>query len=154
MTEYTGGGPSGVLYEDGDLWITNYLDGTVAKYNPAIDEIEDTFPVGRGASGITSGAGSIWVAAAETNVVVRVSGLESGNPTTTSIPVGRQPADIAFADGAVWVTNRKDRTISRIDPAKNAVTKTIKLGAGSLPVAIAAGDGKLWVAVQSPGPFD
>jgi serine/threonine protein kinase len=150
-SEYTGGGPSGVVYHDGDLWITNYSDGTVSKYNPAIDEIEDTFQVGRGALGITAGAGSIWVAAAETNAVVRVS---TENGTTTTIPVGRQPTAVAFADGAVWVTSRNDHTVSRIDPAKDAVTKTIKLGARSIPVAIAAGDGRLWVAVQSPGPFD
>jgi serine/threonine protein kinase len=150
-SEYTGGGPSGLVYQDGDLWITNYTDGTVSKYNPAIDEIEDTISVGRGALGITAGAGSIWVTVAEGNSVARIN---PGTDNPVTIPVGRQPTAIAFANGAVWVANREDHTVSRIDPAKNAATKTIKLGARSIPVAIAAGDGRLWVAVQSPGPFD
>jgi YVTN family beta-propeller protein len=58
--------------------------------------------VGRGASGVAAGAGSVWVAEAFDGAVSEIDARTSR--VIRTIRVGGLPRELAYADHALWVT--------------------------------------------------
>ncbi len=144
----TGGGPSGVVFAFGSIWVAN-SDATVQRFTPLTFEEGDIgeFTVGRGPTGIAAGEGAIWVASTDDDYVTRLDpslSSESARP----IPVGDGPTAVTVGGGAVWVTNTAEGTVSRIDPETNEVEETIAVG--NAPSGVTFADGTVWVTVQAP----
>jgi YVTN family beta-propeller protein len=146
-TGFAGGGPSGIVYAEGAVWVANGGESTVYRFNPATFETAPVAKptVGRQPSAIAYGEGSIWVTNSGDGTVSR---LDPSSNSARTIPVGRRPSAVAVGLGAVWVANADDGTVSRIDPRSNTVVKTIHIG--NRPAGLAVGDGFVWVTVQSP----
>jgi len=86
------------------------------------------------------GAGSVWVAEADT--VFRVDPNTSRVVKTISVP----EADLLkFGDGALWVGQSNASSVSKIDPKTNEVVQTVKLR--DWIGGLAVGDGFVWVSV-------
>ena len=138
--------PSGVAVAPGAVWVANYGDATVYRFDPASFEEGPvrSVSVGRQPSGIAVGTDAVWVACAGDDVVTRI------DPTaysTVTIPVPDEPVAVAVGVDAVWVASRSG-TVSRIDPETNDVAATVAVG--NAPAGIAAGLGYVWVTVQAP----
>jgi ABC-type transport system substrate-binding protein/class 3 adenylate cyclase len=91
-------------------------------------------------TGATVGAGSVWVALA--NTVVRV------DPTTLRVVkrIDVEQADqVMFGDGLLWVVSDNTSKISAIDPSIDKVVRTIQLHDWINSVAV--GGGFLWATV-------
>jgi virginiamycin B lyase len=107
--------------------------------------------VGREASDVAVGAGSVWVARyLLRGKVVRLdsdSGASIGNP----VPVGKYPyRGIAVGGGSVWVANTDGDSISWIDARRGKVlARHIPVGAS--PHGIAIGQRYVWVANYEDG---
>ena len=104
-------------------------------------------PLDGSPNAVASGAGSIWVALSNSNVVKRI------NPTTNqveqTIPVPGGPTAIAFGGRLVWVAESLRGVVVRIDPKANGgagavVGSPIQVGNG--PSGIAYGSSAVWVA--------
>jgi YVTN family beta-propeller protein len=134
-----------VAVGEGGVWFASGI-GTIAKIDPARNQVSGNGIAGVSPSAIAVGEGSVWVANAGDNTVSRV------NPRTTgvvrTITVGRRPRGIAVGDGALWVADQADDLVTRIDAASNSVT-TIPVGKG--PTGIAFGLGAVWVANGGDG---
>ncbi len=61
------------------MWVTNRFDGTISRIDPDRSEVVEDIPVGLDPRGIAVGFGSVWVALAGSNQVVRI------DPKTNSV---------------------------------------------------------------------
>jgi YVTN family beta-propeller protein len=143
-----GPAPSGIVVGVDSVWVTDALEGTVRRIDPATARIIATIPVGRYPYGIAFGMGSIWVTNTDDNTVSRIERATSR--VIATIPVGREPYGIAVARGSVWVANLGDGTVARIDPEMNRAAGQPLRFAGE-PLAIASGLDGLWVTDNSAG---
>ena len=143
---YAGGGPSGIVFAEGAVWVANSGDATVDRFNPATFTTAPvaTTTVGRQPGAIAYGAGALWVTNTGEGTATRI---DSASGSVRTIEVGSRPSAVAVGGGAVWVANSGDGTVSRIDPGTSAVTKTIRTG--NWPAGLAVEDGVVWVTVQA-----
>jgi hypothetical protein len=96
---------------------------------------------------VAAGAGSLWVAEANYDRVVRVTGkVARAIPVPVAAPFG-----VAFYRGAAWVAG--SGKVVRIDPATNRAARPITLAPGSAPVftQVAAGPSGLWATDYDKG---
>ena len=144
---FAGSGPSGIVYAEGAVWVSNSGEATVDRFNPRTFTVEPvgTSPVGPQPSSIAYGEGALWVTNAGDDTVTR---LAPASGSTATIDVGSRPSAVTVGGGAVWVANSGDGTISRIDPATKKVVKRIHTG--NWPAGLAVQGGFLWVTVQVP----
>src|SRR4029077_18323654 len=104
-----------------------------------------TIQVGNGPSGITTGAGAVWVV---NSLDATVSRIDPATDTVVQkIHAGGGPRGIVYAAGSVWVANTGDGTITRIDPESGTRTKTLPVAATEL----AFGAGTLWASQRAAG---
>ena len=78
----------------------------MSRIDPRTNTVVDTIPVGSGPSGITTGAGAVWVVNSLDGTVSRID--PGTNTVVQRIPVGSTPLGIVYAAGAVWVANTGD----------------------------------------------
>ena len=151
--------PIGVAAGPEGVWVTNRRDGTVARIDPATNEMSSALPVGRLPLTIASGAGSVWIADEGAAEVVRVD--PAAARVVARIWVGTHPSGLAVGGNAVYATSFDQGTVVQIDPATNTIVARQSLAgvAGALfpgfvspaPGAAALGEGALWVACQGDG---
>jgi YVTN family beta-propeller protein len=130
---------------EGGVWFVSGI-GTITHIDPASNNASPPDVAGSSPSAVAVGEGSIWVANAGDNAVVRVNPRTRG--VVRTIGVGLRPRGIAVGGGAVWVSDESDDVVSRIDVASNSVN-TITVGDG--PTGIAFGEGAVWVANSGDG---
>ena len=126
-----------LAFDRGSVWISTPAESTVAR----IDAVRGTIRKRTlfGATGISAGAGAVWVAD-NASAIWRFDG---GRPQR--IRVGTQPQDVAATSEGVWVADYGDRTLVRLDPTSRRVVTRIKLH--RQPVAVASGGGVVAVAM-------
>jgi YVTN family beta-propeller protein len=56
-----GADPVAVAVGGGSVWVTNYLDGTVSRVDPTMNEVVATIEVGPHPDHIAVGEGGVWV---------------------------------------------------------------------------------------------
>jgi len=88
-------------------WFVSSAGETLSKLDPESVAITQTFPVGKGPSGISVGEGAVWVANSRDGTVSRVL-PQGGDPKT--IEVGQTPGGIAAAYGSVWASPGEPRS--------------------------------------------
>ena len=140
-----GNSPSAIATGLGGVWVTDSVDNTVARIDPAsANAVTGTTPVGRGPSAVATGGGAVWVANTQDDTVAR---LDPENATVTdTVRVGRRPTGVAVGEGAVWVANSLSGTVSRIDPRSGRVEATVEVG--EAPQGVTVAYGLVWVSVQ------
>jgi len=149
-----GKSPSGVAIAPNGVWVTNWLDNTLTRIDPATSKVLQTLPLTltgyAGPEAIAFGDGSLWVTTTDFDDSGNplAGSLERVNPATgqqqATIPIGKGAYDVEVSPGAVWVPLSDDNSVLRVDTATNAVAATIPVPGGPLGVAIGAGS--LWVS--------
>lgn len=141
----TGDGPYGVTVGAGYLWVTNTLDDTVVRIDPATHRrVGRPIPVGNGPHAIAFGEDGVWVANNDADTVVRLD-PRTGRVVGRPIPVGEEPEAIAIGAGSVWTLNLEG-TVTRIDPrTMRAATPPIVVGPHTIGGGLAFAGGRLWV---------
>jgi YVTN family beta-propeller protein len=148
--------PAGIgLYTtDGnnDLWVSDAGADRVVRYtlrtapdpaapaDPTNRRIA-TVPVGTSPQGVTTGAGSVWVANFGSDTLSRIN--TSSNTVQATRGVGDGPQGLAFGASAVWVANSLADTVSRFNPNNNTVLATIPVGDD--PRSVAFDGTNVWV---------
>lgn len=140
-----GNSPSAISTGAGAVWVTDDVDNTVTRIDPAsANAVTGTTPVGRAPAAVATGAGAVWVANTQDDTVVRV---DPGSATVTDTTrVGRRPTGVAVGEGAVWVANSLSGTVSRIDLRSGRVEATVEVG--EAPQGVTVSHGLVWVSVQ------
>lgn len=90
----------------GAVWFAPSSGETIWKIDRESATTTETFPAGRGPSGVAVGEGAVWVANSRDGTVSRVD-PRSGK--TTTIELGSAPGGIIVAYGAVWTSPGEPR---------------------------------------------
>jgi hypothetical protein len=127
---------------DRAVWITQTSGGqVVTRLDPSTDD--NLHPVRlapRYAVSVTVGAGAVWVATGDGNVIRLQSDTGRVRDTT---PVAKSLDAILFGGGYVWAVDTLGGLIYRLDPATEKVDGPVKVS-GSID-GISAGVGALWI---------
>ncbi len=139
--------PSGIAVGNA-LWVSSAA-GALYKIDPNTLLIEDTVPLGpsaRGAGGVATGLGGVWVAAGESASIEEID--PSSDRVMTRVSLSCRPTRLAIGAGSVWATCEADSLVERIDPLTRTAT-SIRVGAG--PLGIAVTPDAVWVACSQSG---
>jgi streptogramin lyase len=149
-------GVSRLVTGDGAVWVAGQ-QSSLTRVDPRPVGLVlrwRSVTVGRGPIDVALGAGSVWVANAQSASITRVNPSTMRVTGTWRLPDGHggaiEPAAIAFFAGRLWVADGIHDTVTAIDPATGREVGR----AVSLPGPfrqLAAGDGALWAATSFPG---
>jgi streptogramin lyase len=129
-----------LAFDRGSVWISSPAESNVARIDPKRGAVERHLL--NGATGISAGAGAVWVADNASAI------WRFGSGQQQRIEVGPQPLDVAATSNGVWAVDGGDQTVVHLDPRSRRVLARIKLR--HRPVAVAAGNGVVAVAVLGP----
>ncbi len=127
------------------VWVTSASDGTLSALDAETRRVVSKLRVGRGVSGVTIGAGSVWVSNPRTGTVLRV---DPSRGVTARIPVGGSPAAIVSGGGRIWAADEDGAGVAAIDAREARVIRR-GLAPHAAPLRLATGAGGLWVSSAS-----
>ena len=143
---FAGGAPSGIVYAEHSVWVTNSGDANVERFDPTTfssGPVGTPTSVGPEPSSIAYGNGALWVSNAGEHLR---HPDRSSHGLGAADPVGARPTAVVVGGGAVWVANSGDGTVSRIDPD---VQGDRDHSHGQCAHGLAVSEGLVWVVVQA-----
>jgi DNA-binding beta-propeller fold protein YncE/predicted Ser/Thr protein kinase len=129
------------------VWVTSATDGTLSAVDPEALEVTSKLRLGKGVSGVTIGAGSVWVSNPRTGRVLRI---DPDTGVVGEVRVGGSPGAIVSGGGRIWVADENGAGVTAID-AKSAQVVKRGLAPHASPLRLATGAGGLWVSSASTG---
>jgi YVTN family beta-propeller protein len=97
------------------VWVSNALDNTVSRIDPATRKVVATIQVGSNpGNAAVAGDGTVFVPNVFSDTVSRID--PATNKVVDTISVGSKPFPTAFAFGDIWVPCYGGRTVDRIHP--------------------------------------
>jgi YVTN family beta-propeller protein len=121
------------------------LEGnSVGAIDLASGHVTAAVPLSSSPNAVASGAGSIWVAISNRNLVERINPATNQPVQTILTPGG--PSAIAVGGGFVWVAESFAGTVVQIDPNANGGQRVNTIRVGNGPTGIAYGLSAVWVA--------
>ena len=129
------------------VWVTSAVDGTLTGIDPHTRQVVSKRQVGKGVSGVTIGAGSVWVSNPRTGTVLR---LDTAGKVTARLHLGGSPGAIVSGGGRIWVADEDGAGVTAIDgPTARVIRRG--LAPHAAPLRLAVGAGGLWVNSASTG---
>jgi YVTN family beta-propeller protein len=139
-----GSEPGPLASGDGSVWVGNLQDRTITRVSlkrrirTATIGLNDRTP-----TGVTFGAGNLWVANGLRGQLSRVDPRVSRVSATVDVAdPGSNGGAVAVGAGSVWVAYG-DSTIARVDPRSAHVTGATFAGAS--PAGVVVGNGSVWI---------
>jgi DNA-binding beta-propeller fold protein YncE/predicted Ser/Thr protein kinase len=129
------------------VWVTSAADGTLSGIDAETRKVISKLQVGRGVSGVTIGAGSVWVSNPRTGTVLRI---DPAGHVTARLDVGGSPGAIVAGGGRIWVADEGGGGITAIDAKAGRIVRR-GLDPHATPLRLAVGAGGLWVSSASTG---
>ncbi len=127
------------------VWATSAADGTLTGIDSRTRRVVSKLPVGKGVSGVTIGAGSVWVSNPRTGTVLRI---DPPGHVTARLHLGGRPGAIVSGGGRIWVADEDGAGVTAIE-AQGARVLRRGLAPHAAPLRLATGAGGLWVSSAS-----
>ena len=137
--------PDALAFGVGGVWTLNADDRTITPIDPLTRRVVQTFATGSLPTGLTAGAGAVWVGSsaaqravietgAQTAVLSRIDEDSTEVTSRARLPgsssgyLGRVPGlpGVAVGEGAVWAID-PDGSIARVDPASGSASRMFPL---------------------------
>jgi DNA-binding beta-propeller fold protein YncE/predicted Ser/Thr protein kinase len=129
------------------VWATSAVDGTLTGIDPQTLRVVSKQQIGKGASGVTIGAGSVWVSNPRTGSILRIN---AARKVIARLHLGGSPGAIVSGGGRIWVADEDGAGVTAIDGSRAEVIKR-GLAPHAAPLRLAVGAGGLWVSSASTG---
>ena len=136
----TGSSPGGATAAFDALWVANDGSGTLARIDPATNQVTRRLELRPGLFSITQGFGALWTVNYKTGALARVN-PRSGR--VRSVRVGGVPFDVVAAFGRVWLTAWETGKLVEVDPRSLRVVRRIAIG--PRPTGLHVAGAGLWV---------
>jgi YVTN family beta-propeller protein len=150
-----------VTVSPGAVWVSDFTDRTLVRIDPQTNKVVTTIPDDLGPTGVSFGAGSVWVC----NHHSDSQGLMRLDPQTNQVQAQMNPAGNAGFCGSVvalgqtiWTTSffndsPSSTLLERIDPTTNTVSATITVPPAVLPfyIGVAADAQGVWLLDPAVG---
>lgn len=136
----------------GDLWITNFDEGTLTRLHTATGTETIILPRAANPGSVIFEGDTVWVGDWTSPQVVRLAALGSGLSNSVRLPTHNPSAGvwkIAAGAGYIWATTPDDDTLWRIDPNTNHVTR---IALPYAPVGVATDAHGVWVTLRGLAP--
>lgn len=145
-------GESSIGAGEGGIWAIADGDGcsgcVLARIDPEIVEITDTYDVPEGATAVRAGLGGIWITYYAEDRVVHVD-PETGE-VVAEIDVGSGPRFLDVGEGGVWVMDQVDGSVSHVDPTSDSVVATIPVDPDEIFGGdVLVGEGFVWLRANA-----
>jgi DNA-binding beta-propeller fold protein YncE/predicted Ser/Thr protein kinase len=127
------------------VWVTSAVDGTLSGIDPRTRRVISKLQVGKGVSGVTIGAGSVWVSNPRAGTVLRI---DTAGDVTARIRLGGSPGAIVSGGGRIWVADEDGAGVTVINGPRARVIKR-GIAPHTAPLRLAVGAGGLWVSSVS-----
>ena len=107
-----GDGPTGIVFDGANIWVTNTGDNTVTKLRASDGSVVGTYMVGLSPNGIAYDGTNIWVTIEgfSTVIVLRAS----DGSLVAQYFVGSGPEGIAFDGANMWVANSGSGNLTKL----------------------------------------
>jgi DNA-binding SARP family transcriptional activator/streptogramin lyase len=129
----------------GDLWITNFDEGSMMRLHAAPRSLHPVDGVAVNPGSVVVDGNVVWVGDWSAPQLARLSAV--GHPRVRRIRLGSAGVwNIAVGAGAVWAASPDDDALWRIDPKTNAVTRVNLFPLH--PTGVTADANNVWVAVR------
>jgi YVTN family beta-propeller protein len=129
----------------GAMWVSNAVDATIARIDPATNKVTGVAKVGKGPCGVVASDDALWIDGYGTSMLERVD--PQTLQVTDRIPIGPSFWDVEFGAGSVWATSEFDGTVARVDPTARKIVATVHVG--KAPRQVRYGLGAIWVGENS-----
>jgi DNA-binding beta-propeller fold protein YncE/predicted Ser/Thr protein kinase len=129
------------------VWATSAADGTLTGIDPDTQRVVSKVQVGKGSSGVTIGAGSVWVSNPRTGMVLR---LDTAGKVTARLHLGGNPGALVSGGGRIWVADEDGAGVTVINGPRARVIRR-GLAPHAAPLRLAVGAGGLWVSSAGTG---
>jgi len=129
------------------VWATSAADGTLTGIDPHTRRTVSELRVGKGVSGVTIGAGSVWVSNPRTGTVLRI---DTAGHVTARLHLGGSPGAIVSGGGRIWVADEDGAGVTAIDAQRASVVRR-GLQPHAAPLRLAVGAGGLWISSATTG---
>jgi DNA-binding SARP family transcriptional activator/streptogramin lyase len=136
----------------GDLWVTNFSEGSLTRLHGASGSSQTVGSVAINPSSLVVNGDVVWVADWGAPQVVRLPAVGAAPPHRISLPVRRGCSQVscvwsvAAGAGFIWATTPRDGALWRIDPATNAVKR---LALTYPPAGVTADANDVWVTLRA-----
>lgn len=136
------GAPSGLVVEQGLLWVVCVDTGYLYRVDPRTTKLVGT-PVraGRALLSVAAGGGRVWVGDGYAGAVNSVDATTGAVVTRTKL---RYVSDVAVGQGSVWATVEKPSELVRIEPTTGRIVGR-PLPMPETAAGLAIGFGSIWV---------
>lgn len=139
-----GHNPVALLFDGNHIWVGNYGDSTVSKFDLISLDLLGTYSVPYGPTSLAFDGTYIWVGNDANdgygNTVPKLKasdGSAAGNVTVGYLPMG-----VAFDGKHIWVANAYDSTVMKLNPQDGSVLTTFQVSNG--PEALLFDGGHIW----------
>jgi streptogramin lyase len=135
--------------EYGDLWMTNFDDGSVSRMNPETRKVHAFEAVANNPGALAAQGDSVWAGDWNAPAVVRLPAVGARPVRDVSFDVSVERAgvtSVAAGAGAIWATVPDDHALWRVDPKTNRA-KRIELG--YYPWGVAVNEDGIWVVTRA-----
>jgi hypothetical protein len=151
-TTTVGASPRAVASDGADLWVANYVDGSVSRVRGSDGKLLGTWTGANYASGVLVALGRIFVTGNTVpgNLYVIDPSQPVGAVTTLSNVLGNNPRKIAFDGRRIWTVN--NATVSIITPDSPSFTVTNIEGLGALYEILYDG-ANIWITASDASGF-
>jgi DNA-binding SARP family transcriptional activator/streptogramin lyase len=132
----------------GDLWVTNFEDGTLTRLDASTRAVETVNVLSSKPAHILVDGETVWVGDWGLPEVERLRAVGPSRPRLVDLPVrnvGTGVWHIAAGEGYIWATTPRDGALWRIDPKTNKVKR---IPIPYPPIGVAANEGDIWVTVR------
>jgi streptogramin lyase len=143
------GGPRGVAWAGGAIWVASGLGNLLQRVDPATNEVVAEIDVGLRPITLVTVGDELWVSVLNGDDVtddelVRIDTATNEATSRVLVPVHH---NIAVGGGLIWVQDTNGQLRS-VDPATGVVTDVVATGIG--PVALAASEDAVY-GIRSTG---
>jgi streptogramin lyase len=141
------GSPRFALGAFGSLWVSNFVEGSVSRIDPAAGRVIATIDVASGPQLMLAGSEGVWVSNTDGPAVQRID-PQTNTISATLEDAGTTPDGLVELAGAVWVASDSGPQLHRIDPTSGTVhgpwpvADQGTISANQLLVAV---DGTFWI---------
>jgi DNA-binding beta-propeller fold protein YncE/predicted Ser/Thr protein kinase len=129
------------------VWVTSAEDGTLSGIDADTQRVVSRLRVGKGVTGVTIGAGSVWTSNPGAGEVLRI---DPARGVVARVHLGGSPGAIVSGGGRIWVADERGAGVTAID-ARSARVVRRGLKPHAAPLRLAVGAGALWVSSASTG---
>lgn len=135
--------PTGLAFDGVNIWVSQWLDGSVVRYRARDGARVDSIPVGSLPAGMVFDGANMWVALYRGVAKVRASdGVVLG-----TYPAGDRPIAMCFDGTNIWLLDLTFSNLIKLNPNDGSVLGSYSVPSTALDVLF---DGNsIWVASQS-----